>query len=58
LQTQPLEAGTIRSLIGTRLALTGAPQMLLQFGVARIARATGRRRATRTPKPATKGAPK
>ncbi len=43
LQTQPLEAGTIRSLIGTRLALTGAPQMLLQFGVARIARATGRR---------------
>jgi hypothetical protein len=45
LQTQPLEAGTIRGLIGSRLALPGVPQMLLQFGVARTARPTGRRPA-------------
>jgi hypothetical protein len=43
LQTQPLQAGTIRDLIGTRLALPGVPQMLLQFGVARTAHPTGRR---------------
>ena len=45
LQTQPLQAGTIRELIGTRLALPGVPQMLLQFGVARTAHPTGRRPA-------------
>jgi len=45
LQTQPLQAGTIRDLIGTRLALPGVPQMLLQFGVARTAHPTGRRPA-------------
>jgi hypothetical protein len=45
LQTQPLQAGTIRDLIGTRLALPGVPQMMLQFGVARTAPATGRRPA-------------
>ena len=45
LQTQPLQAGTIRALIGSRLALPGVPQMLLQFGVARTARPTGRRPA-------------
>jgi hypothetical protein len=45
LQTQPLQAGTIRALIGSRLALPGVPQMLLEFGVARIAPATGRRPA-------------
>ena len=45
LQTQPLQAGTIRALIETRLALPGVPQMLLEFGVARIAPATGRRPA-------------
>jgi nitroreductase len=45
LQTQPLQAGAIRGLIGTRLALPGVPQMLLQFGVARTAHATGRRPA-------------
>jgi nitroreductase len=45
LQSQPLQAGTIRALIGTRLALPGVPQMLLQFGVARTAHATGRRPA-------------
>jgi len=45
LQTQPLQAGTIRALIGTRLALPGVPQMLLEFGVARTAHVTGRRPA-------------
>ena len=38
LHTQPLEAATIRSLIKTRLALPGSPQMLLQLGVARTTR--------------------
>ena len=45
LQTRPLQAGTIRALIGSRLALPGVPQMLLEFGVARTARPTGRRPA-------------
>jgi hypothetical protein len=43
LQTQPLQSGVIRALIGSRLALPWVPQMLLQFGVARTAPATGRR---------------
>jgi len=43
LYTQPLEAAAIRSLVRTRLALPGAPQLLLQFGVARTAQATARR---------------
>jgi len=33
----------IRDLIRTRLALPGAPQMLLQFGLARTSLATPRR---------------
>ncbi|MDQ2815269.1 MAG: hypothetical protein M3Z75_26355 [Actinomycetota bacterium] len=45
LQTQPLQAGTIRALIGSRLALPGVPQMLLEFGVARTAHPTARRPA-------------
>ena len=45
LQTQPLEAGTIRGLIGSRLALPGVPQMLLQFGRVRTTHPTGRRPA-------------
>jgi len=45
LHTQPLEAATIRSLIKTRLALPGSPQMLLQLGVARTTQATARRPA-------------
>jgi len=45
LYTQPLEAPAIRRLIKTRLALPGAPQMLLQLGVARTTRATARRPA-------------
>jgi nitroreductase len=43
LYTQPMEAVAIRDLIRTRLALPGAPQMLLQFGPARTTRATARR---------------
>jgi hypothetical protein len=56
LQTQPLQAGTIRDLIGTRLALPGVPQMLLQFGVARTAHATGRRPAADLTDPTHPGA--
>jgi Nitroreductase family len=43
LYTQPLEAGEIRELIRRRLALPGAPQLLLQFGIAHTTRATPRR---------------
>jgi nitroreductase len=43
LYTQPLEAAAIRALIQDRLALPGAPQMLLQLGLARTTRSTARR---------------
>lgn len=43
LHTQPLEAAAIRALIRARLALPGAPQMLLQLGIARTTQATARR---------------
>ena len=43
LYTQPLEAAAIRALIRRRLALPGAPQVLLQLGLARTTRATARR---------------
>jgi nitroreductase len=43
LYTQPLEAAAIRSLIRARLALPGAPQILLQLGTARTTQATARR---------------
>ncbi len=42
LYTQPLEAAAIRALIRDRLALPGAPQMLLQLGLARTTRSTAR----------------
>ena len=45
LNTQPLETVTIRTLVRDRLALPGAPQMLLALGVSRTARATARRPA-------------
>jgi hypothetical protein len=45
LYSQPLEAAAIRVLIRDRLALPGAPQMLLQLGVAHTAQATARRPA-------------
>jgi hypothetical protein len=43
LHTQPLEAAAICTLIQDRLALPGAPQMLLQLGRAHTAHATARR---------------
>ena len=43
LYTQPLEAAPIRAVIRDRLALQGAPQMLLQLGVAHTTHATARR---------------
>jgi hypothetical protein len=43
LHTQPLEADMIRALIRERLALPGAPQMVLQLGLAHTAHATARR---------------
>jgi hypothetical protein len=43
LYTQPLEDKETRALIADRLALPGAPQMILQFGPAQSARATPRR---------------
>jgi hypothetical protein len=46
LYTQPLEADAIRALIRERLALHGAPQMLLQLGLAHTAHATARRPPT------------
>jgi nitroreductase len=43
LYTQPLEHELTRTLIQDRLALPGAPQMLLQLGVAYTTQATARR---------------
>jgi hypothetical protein len=43
LYTHPLEAAAIRALIRDRLALPGAPHMLLQLGPAHTTRATARR---------------
>jgi nitroreductase len=45
LYSQPLEAAAIRAVIQDRLALPGAPQMLLQLGLAHTAQATARRPA-------------
>ena len=50
LYTQPLEAAEIRALIRARLALPGAPQLLLQLGLARTTRATARRRRRTSPR--------
>jgi nitroreductase len=46
LYTQPLEAAAVRALIQQRLALPGAPQMLLQLGLARTTQSTVRRPPT------------
>jgi hypothetical protein len=43
LYTQPLEAAAIRALIRDRLTLPGAPQVLMQLGLAHSAHATARR---------------
>ncbi len=45
LYTQPLEASVTRALIRDRLALSGNPQMLLQFGYVRTTHPTARRPA-------------
>lgn len=46
LYSQPLETPPVRALIRSRLSLPGAPQLLLQFGVAQTAEATARRPAS------------
>jgi nitroreductase len=45
LHTQPLESAPLRAAVRTRLALPGAPQMLLQFGRSGEAPVTARRPA-------------
>lgn len=46
LHSQALEAAKVRDLIRAKLALPGAPQVLLEFGVAQAAQATARRPAS------------
>jgi hypothetical protein len=43
LYSEPLESSAIRSLIGDRLMLPGAPQLILQMGRAHSTRVTARR---------------
>jgi hypothetical protein len=43
LYTQPVEDAAVRHQIRTSLGLPGAPQIVLQFGLARVTRATARR---------------
>jgi nitroreductase len=45
LQTQPLQSASVRAQIRGSLALPGAPQLLLELGVARTSHPTGRRPA-------------
>ena len=45
LYSQPLESAPTRALIRSRLRLAGAPQLLLQFGLATTTRPTARRPA-------------
>ena len=45
LYSQPLESRPARALIRSRLGLPGAPQLILQLGLARVAPATPRRPA-------------
>jgi len=49
--SQPLEVAPVRGLIRSRLALPGAPQLILQLGVARSARSTARRPAAQLIRP-------
>ncbi len=46
LYSQPLESAPTRAMIRSRLGLPGAPQLLIQFGLARVAPATPRRPAS------------
>jgi nitroreductase len=45
LQTQPLQSTSVRAQLRSSLALPGSPQLLLELGVARTSRPTGRRPA-------------
>ena len=45
LNSQPMESPPLRTLVRSRLFLPGAPQMLLEFGLAHTAAATARRPA-------------
>jgi nitroreductase len=45
LQTEPLQSVSVRAQIRSSLALPGAPQLLLELGVVRASRPTGRRPA-------------
>jgi hypothetical protein len=45
LQTQPLQSASVRAQLRSGLALPGAPQLLLELGVARTSHVTGRRPA-------------
>jgi hypothetical protein len=45
LQTEPLQSTSVRAQIRSSLALPGAPQLLLELGVVRASRPTGRRPA-------------
>jgi hypothetical protein len=45
LQTEPLQSTSVRAQIRSSLALARAPQLLLELGVVRVSRPTGRRPA-------------
>jgi nitroreductase len=45
LRTEPLQSTSVRAQIRSSLALNGSPQLLLELGVARATRPTGRRPA-------------
>jgi hypothetical protein len=45
LRTEPLQSTSVRAQIRSSLALAGAPQLLLELGVVRASRPTGRRPA-------------
>ena len=45
LQTEPLQSTSVRAQIRSSLALPGSPQLLLELGVVRTSRPTGRRPA-------------
>ena len=46
LQTQPLQSVSVQAQIRSSLTPTGSPQVLLELGVVRTSRPTGRRPAT------------
>jgi hypothetical protein len=46
LQTEPLQSVPVRAQLRSSLALPGSPQLLLELGVVRTSRPTGRRPAS------------